>query len=81
MTFAARLAGFSAKLRVFGRSRTGVSAVEFAIILPVMLLLYIGGVELGDGLAIQFKATLAARTVTDLASNMSASTPARWATS
>jgi len=68
MTFAATFAGFGAKLGGFARSRAAVSAVEFAIILPVMLLLYIGGVELGDGLAIQFKATLAARTVTDLAS-------------
>ena len=42
--------------------------MEFAIILPVMLLLYIGGVELGDGLQIQFKVTETARTITDLAS-------------
>jgi Flp pilus assembly protein TadG len=33
-----------------------------------MLTLYLGGVEVGDGLAIQFKSTLAARTVADLAS-------------
>ena len=37
-------------------------------ILPFMLTLYLGGVEVGDGLAIQFKSTLAARTVADLAS-------------
>jgi Flp pilus assembly protein TadG len=55
-------------LRRFGRDRGGVSAVEFAIILPFMLTLYLGGVELGDGYAIKFKTTLAARTVTDLAS-------------
>ena len=55
-------------LRRFARDRDGVSAVEFAIVLPFMLTLYIGGVELGDGLAAQFKSTLAARTVTDLAS-------------
>lgn len=42
--------------------------MEFAILLPFMVTLYVGGVELGDGLAIQFKSTLAARTVTDLAS-------------
>ena len=55
-------------LRRFVRNRDGVSAVEFAMILPFMLTLYLGGIELGDGLAIQFRATLAARTVTDLAS-------------
>ena len=55
-------------LRRFARDRDGISAVEFAIILPFMLTLYLGGSELGDGLAIQFKVTLAARTVADLAS-------------
>jgi len=55
-------------LRRFGRARDGVSAVEFALILPFMVTLYIGSVELGDGLAVQFKTTLAARTVADLAS-------------
>ncbi len=55
-------------LRRFARDRDGVSAVEFAIILPFMLTLYLGGVELGEGLSIKFKTTLAARTVTDLAS-------------
>jgi Flp pilus assembly protein TadG len=55
-------------LRRFARNGDGVSAVEFALVLPVMLSLYIGGVEVGDGMAINFKSTLAARTVTDLAS-------------
>jgi Flp pilus assembly protein TadG len=55
-------------LRRFAGNRDGVSAVEFAIILPFMLTLYIGGAEVGDGMAIQFKATLAARTVADLTS-------------
>jgi Flp pilus assembly protein TadG len=60
--------GLHATLRRFARERDGVSAVEFAIILPFMLTLYLGGVELGEGLSIKFKTTLAARTVTDLAS-------------
>lgn len=54
-------------LRRLVREGDGVSAVEFALILPFMLTLYLGGSELGDGMAIQFKATLAARTVADLA--------------
>lgn len=61
-------ARFLHALRRFGRGRDGISAVEFALILPFMLTLYIGGAELGDGLSVQFKATLAARTVADLAS-------------
>lgn len=51
----------------FVRDRRGVSATEFALILPIMLTLYIGGVEVGDGIAINFKTTLAARTVADIA--------------
>jgi Flp pilus assembly protein TadG len=60
-----RLQGY---LRRFAREPNGVAAVEFAVVLPFMLTLYIGGVELGDGMAVQFKTTLAARTVADLSS-------------
>jgi len=56
------------QLRRLRRDRDGVSAIEFALVLPFMLALYIGGVEIGDGLAIQYKVTETARTVTDLAS-------------
>jgi Flp pilus assembly protein TadG len=52
----------------FAQDRGGVSAVEFAIVLPFMLLMYVGGTELADGLSIQFKVTETARTITDLAS-------------
>lgn len=62
----AALTSLLKSLRRFGRARAGVSAVEFALILPFMLTLYLGGSELGDGLAAQFKSTLAARTVADL---------------
>jgi Flp pilus assembly protein TadG len=55
-------------LRRFARDPKGVSAVEFAIVLPFMVALYLGTIELGNGLAVKFKATLAVRTVTDLAS-------------
>lgn len=46
----------------------GMSAVEFALLLPFMLFLYVGGAEIGEGMAIQFKVTRAARTAADLAS-------------
>ena len=68
MAIARTTSDLRAVLRRFARDRDGVSAVEFAIILPFMLTLYLGGVELGEGLSIKFKTTLAARTVTDLAS-------------
>jgi Flp pilus assembly protein TadG len=55
-------------LQALARRREGVSAVEFALLAPVMITVYLGSVELGEGLSIQFKTTLAARTVADLAS-------------
>jgi Flp pilus assembly protein TadG len=61
-------AEFAWLLRRFARDQKGVSAVEFAIILPFMLLLYIGSVEIGEGYQVQYQVTETARTVTDLAS-------------
>ena len=55
-------------LRRFARDPKGVSAVEFAIVLPFMLALYLGTIELGNALAAKFKVTLTVRTATDLAS-------------
>src|ERR1700761_2368233 len=55
-------------LRRFARDPRGVSAIEFAMVLPFMLTLYLGTIEVGNGMAAKFKATLAVRTVTDLAS-------------
>jgi Flp pilus assembly protein TadG len=53
-----------------------VSAIEFALCLPLMLTIYIGGNDIAFGLSAQFKATLAARTVADLASqNISIDSP------
>ena len=49
------------------RDRCGTAAVEFAGILPLMLVVYIGSVEVGDGYAIDRKVSITARTVTDLA--------------
>src|SRR6185369_4047067 len=46
----------------------GVSAVEFAIMLPLMLSVYLGAVELSQGIAATRKVTLTARTVADLVS-------------
>jgi Flp pilus assembly protein TadG len=53
------------------RDQRGVSAVEFAMILPLMVTLYLGAVEISQGVAIHRKVTLTARTVADLASQTS----------
>jgi Flp pilus assembly protein TadG len=55
----------------FARDRRGVSAVEFAMILPLMLTLYLGSVEVSQGISIDRKVTLTTRTVADLASQVS----------
>src|SRR3954454_24627773 len=52
----------------------GVSAVEFAMLLPLMLTLYLGTVEISQGVAIDRKVTLTTRTVADLASQVSSMT-------
>ena len=38
--------------RRFARDRRGVSAVEFALLAPVMIGLYLGCVEISDGVAV-----------------------------
>ncbi|RXH35889.1 hypothetical protein XH99_09300 [Bradyrhizobium nanningense] len=43
-----------------------VAATEFAIVTPFMLLLYIGGVELGNGLAMNVKVSATAHSVADM---------------
>jgi Flp pilus assembly protein TadG len=59
---------FDGALGCFACDRRGISAVEFAIVLPFMVALYAGSIEFGEGLSTEYKATLAARTVADVAS-------------
>jgi Flp pilus assembly protein TadG len=56
------------RLRDLARGQGGMAAVEFAVILPFMLTAYLGGVELGDGVAINRKVAITTRAVADLAS-------------
>jgi|ERR1043166_49715 Flp pilus assembly protein TadG len=55
----------------FARDRRGVSAVEFAMLLPLMITLYLGTVEISQGVAIDRKVTLVTRTIADLTSQAS----------
>src|SRR5216683_8399180 len=54
-----------------GRDQRGVAAVEFAMLLPLMITLYLGSVEVSQGIGIDRKVTLTTRTVADLASQVS----------
>ncbi len=59
-----------ARIVCFARDRRGISAVEFAMLLPVMVTLYLGVVEVSQGVAIDRKVTLTTRTTADLASRV-----------
>src|SRR5215467_13794165 len=58
------------RLVSFARDRRGVSAVEFAMLLPLMVTMYLGVVEVSRGVAIDRKVTLTTRTMGDLASRV-----------
>jgi Flp pilus assembly protein TadG len=53
------------------RDQRGISAVEFAMLLPLMIALYLGSIEISQGISINRKVTLTARTVTDLVAQVS----------
>ena len=57
--------GHAANLRA---DRRGLAAVEFAFILPVMMVMLFGTVEFSSAIAIDRKVTLMARTLSDLTS-------------
>lgn len=46
----------------------GIAATEFAVIVPVMLVMFFGTVEFSSGVAVNRKVTLMARTLSDLTS-------------
>ena len=56
------------RLRDFARGSGGAAAIEFAALLPFMLAVYLGGVEVSDGIAIDRKVAITTRAVADLAS-------------
>lgn len=50
------------------RDSRGASAVEFAVTLPFMILIFFGTVEVSNGVAVDRKVTIVARTLSDLTS-------------
>ncbi|PKA44003.1 TadE/TadG family type IV pilus assembly protein [Rhizobium sullae] len=54
------------KLVRFGRDRSGVGAIEFAILFPVLVMLYIGAFEITIGLSVSKRTSRAAGSIADL---------------
>jgi Flp pilus assembly protein TadG len=48
--------------------RSAIAATEFAVIVPVMMVMFFGTVEISSGVAVDRKVTLIARTLSDLVS-------------
>jgi Flp pilus assembly protein TadG len=65
-----RVRRFAERVLTLARDRRGVSAVEFALLLPLMVALYLGGTEISQAISISRKVTLTARTVADLVSRV-----------
>jgi Flp pilus assembly protein TadG len=61
-------AGLACFMRRFSRDTRGVSAVEFALVLPLMLTLYLGSFEISQAISASRKVTLVSRTVADISS-------------
>ncbi len=59
------------KLGGLAADEGGVSAVEFAMLLSLMLSLYLGSVEVSQGIGADRKVTMTARTICDLVSQVS----------
>ena len=58
-------------LRRFARDQRGVGAIEFAILFPVLLMLYLGAFELTVGLNVSKRASRSAGSVADIVSQQS----------
>ncbi len=71
--FRSMIEGLSLRLLLsdFANDRRGISAVEFAMLLPLMLTLYLGSVEVSQGISIDRKVNLTAHTVADLVAQVS----------
>jgi Flp pilus assembly protein TadG len=55
-------------LRNLARDNSGIAATEFAVIVPIMLVLFFGTVEFSSGIAVGRKVTMMTRTLSDLTS-------------
>ena len=64
--FAKPLVALAAFTRRFGRTTDGVAAIEFALIVPIMLTMFIGVVELSQAITVDRRVSQVASTTADL---------------
>ncbi|HEX8044916.1 TadE/TadG family type IV pilus assembly protein [Rhizobium sp.] len=76
-TLAARLC---ARLRHFTRDERGIGAIEFAILFPVLLMLYLGAFEITVGLSVEKRTSRAAGSIADILTQKTSTTKAELAT-
>jgi Flp pilus assembly protein TadG len=60
------MTSLSFRARKFSTDTDAIAATEFAIVVPFMLLLLVGGIELGDGMSINVKVSATAHSVADM---------------
>lgn len=65
------LASFGSALRRFPAARRGIAAVEFALILPFMALVYLGGFEVMEEISAERQVSLTASTVASIVTQYS----------
>jgi Flp pilus assembly protein TadG len=58
------------RFRNFARDRRGVSAVEFAFVAPLLITLYLGCVEISDGVSADRKVSLTAAALANLSAQV-----------
>lgn len=63
------------RLRAFRRDSRGIAAVEFALVVPVMLVMYMGSIELSDAITVDRRLSHVAGALGDLVSRADGSLP------
>src|ERR1700745_1665131 len=57
------------------RDTSGMAAIEFALLFPLILLVFLGTIGVSDGVAVDRRVTVLTRTLSDLISQASQITP------
>lgn len=56
------------RVKAFARDARGIAATEFALIVPIMLMIFFGTIQISTGFAVDRKVTMVTRTLSDLIS-------------